>query len=121
MITCTLDGKTYFVDCITGRALREIGPALDMYGKIMSISGKLEKGEALPEDAPTIAEAMDVMVKWFCLMFKNQFTPDDVYDKYPADSIMHDIAVALLAVQSQATKALSEFPMRPAATENQAN
>ena len=45
MITCTLDGKTYFVDCITGRALREIGPALDMYGKIMSISGKLEKGE----------------------------------------------------------------------------
>ena len=43
------------------------------------------------------------------------FTPDDMYDYYPADRIMHDISTAILAVQTQATDVLSEFPTNPAA------
>jgi hypothetical protein len=63
---------------------------------------------------------MDVMVKWFCLLFNNQFSPDDMYDYYPADRIMHDISTAILAVQTQATDVLSEFPTNPAAEKTKA-
>ena len=58
---------------------------------------------------------MDTMIHWFCLLFKNQFTPDDMLDHYPADQLMHDIAFALMAVQTQTTSVLSEFPMKEVA------
>ena len=35
MITCTLNGKKYAVDFITGRALREMEPAAKMYSRIV--------------------------------------------------------------------------------------
>ena len=35
-------------------------------------------------------------------------------DNYPADQLMHDIAFALMAVQTQTTSVLSEFPMKAA-------
>ena len=54
--------------------------------------------------------SMDVMVRWFCLLFQNQFTPDEVYDGYPVDRLMHDIVLALMAVQTQTTQVLSDFP-----------
>ena len=57
---------------------------------------------------------MDVMIRWFCLLFGNQFGPDDVLDGYPVDRLMHDIALALMAVQTQTTKILSEFPTKAA-------
>ena len=56
------------------------------------------------------------MIRWFCLLFGNQFGPDDVLDGYPVDRLMHDIALALMAVQTQTTEILSEFPTK-AATE----
>ena len=59
---------------------------------------------------------MDVMIRWFCILFQNQFTPDDVLDNYPVDRLMHDIALALMAVQAQTTDVLSDFPTT-AATE----
>ena len=65
----------------------------------------------------SIAEAMDEMIKWFCILFGNQFTPDDVLDKYPVDRLMHDIALALMAVQTQTTNILNEFPTKAAKTE----
>ncbi|MGJ4850632.1 hypothetical protein ACH6CV_10310 [Bacillota bacterium Meth-B3] len=49
-------------------------------------------------------------MKWFCLVFGNQFSPDDVYDHYPVDRLTHDVVLALLAVQTQTTEVLSEFP-----------
>ena len=58
---------------------------------------------------------MDVMTKWFCLVFGNQFTPDELLDNYPVDRLMHDIALTLMAVQSQTTSILSEFPTKAAA------
>ena len=107
MITCTLNGKKYAVDYITGRALREMEPAAKMYGRIVSLSNAALKGE-LPEEAKelSIPEAMDEMIRWFCILFGNQFTPDDVLDYYPVDRLMHDIALALMAVQTQTTSIL---------------
>ena len=114
MITCTLNGKKYAVDYITGRALREMEPAAKMYGRIVSLSN----GE-LPEEAKelSIPEAMDEMIRWFCILFGNQFTPDDVLDYYPVDRLMHDIALALMAVQTQTTSILDEFPTKAAQAE----
>lgn len=118
MISCTLNGKKYAVDFVSGRALREMEPAAQMYGRIVAISNAALKGE-VPEDAKnlSIGEALDVMIRWFCLLFGNQFTPDDVLDYYPVDRMMHDIALALMAVQTQTTEILDEFPTKAAKTE----
>ena len=121
MISCTLNGKKYTVDFVSGRALREMEPAAQMYGRIVAISNAALKGE-VPEDAKnlSIGEALDVMIRWFCLLFGNQFTPDDVLDYYPVDRMMHDIALALMAVQTQTTEILDEFPTKAANTEEAA-
>ena len=118
VITCTLGEKKYHVDFITGRALREMEPAAKMYGRIVAISNAALKGEE-SEDAKnlTIGEAMDEMIKWFCILFNNQFTPEDVLDYYPVDRLMHDIALALMAVQTQTTEVLDSFPTIPVTKE----
>ena len=122
MITCKLNDKTYTVDFISGRALRELEPAAKMYSRIVAISNAAVKGEEIPDgDTVEIKEAMDVMIKWFCLMFGNQFTPDDVLDGYPVDRLMHDIALSIMAVQSQTTQILSEFPTKAAKDEMKAS
>ena len=118
MISCTLNGKKYTVDFVSGRALREMEPAAQMYGRIVAVSNAALKGE-VPEGAKnlSIGEALDVMIRWFCLLFGNQFSPDDVLDYYPVDRMMHDIALALMAVQTQTTEILEEFPTKAAKTE----
>ena len=111
MITCTLGDKKYSVDFVSGRALREIEPAMKMYTRISAISEAAVKGETIKNpDNLTIPDALDVMIRWFCLLFGNQFTPDDVLDNYPVDRLMHDIVIALFAVQAQTTDVLSTFP-----------
>ena len=86
-----------------------------MYAKIVHLSELAARGKEIPEDAKfTIADAMDVMIRWFCILFQNQFTPDDVLDNYPVDRLMHDIALALMAVQTQTTDVLSDFPTKAA-------
>ena len=115
MITCTLGKQKYTVDFVSGRALREMEPAAKMYARIVSLSNAAVKGETLPEgETLNIADAMDVMIRWFCILFGNQFTPDEVLDGYPVDRLMHDIAFALMAVQSQTTEILDEFPTKAA-------
>jgi hypothetical protein len=117
MITCTLGDKKYTIDFVSGRALRELEPAAQMYAKVVHIASLAAKGQDVPEDAKfTIADAMDTMICWFCLLFRNQFTPDDVLDGYPVDRLMHDIALALMAVQTQTTNVLSDFPTKAAET-----
>ena len=118
MISCTLNGKKYTVDFVSGRALREMEPAAQMYGRIVAVSNAALKGE-VPEGAKnlSIGEALDVMIRWFCLLFGNQFTSDDVLDYYPVDRMMHDIALALMAVQTQTTEILDEFPTKAAKME----
>jgi hypothetical protein len=124
MITCTLGEKRYSVDFISGRALREMGPAWEMYARLSAVAADAVAGKNAKAkesgDAPSVTAALDVLVKWFCLVFGNQFSPDDVYDHYPVDRLMHDIVLALLAVQTQTTEVLSEFPT-PAAQEGTAS
>ncbi len=118
MVTCTLNGKEYRIDFVAGRALREIEPAAKMYGKIMAISNAAVNGQDVSEaDQVTVADALDVMIRWFCLLFQNQFTPDELLDHYPVDRLMHDIAFALMAVQTQTTDILDTFPTTAAKTE----
>ena len=115
MITCTLRGKKYSIDFVSGRALRELEPAALMYAKVVRLSELAAKGQPISDDAKfTISEAMDTMIRWFCILFQNQFTPDDVLDNYPVDRLMHDIALALMAVQTQTTEILSQFPTKAA-------
>ena len=115
MVTCTLGEKKYSVDFVSGRALREMEPASKMYGKLVALSKAAVEGQDVSDEKLTIPEALDTMVKWFCILFGNQFTPDEMYDYYPADRLMHDIALALMAVQAQTTDVLSEFPTKGAA------
>ena len=118
MITCTLGDRKYTVDFVSGRALREMEPAAKMYSRIVALSNAAVKGEEIQaEQQLSIPEAMDEMIRWFCLLFGNQFTPDDVLDHYPVDRLMHDIALALMAVQTQTTGILNEFPTKAAKTE----
>ena len=122
MITCTLRDKKYSVDFISGRALREMEPAAQMYAKVVRLSELAVQGKEIAEDDKfTIADAMDVMIRWFCILFGNQFTVDDVLDHYPVDRLMHDVALALMAVQTQTTGILSDFPTKAATPQTEAN
>lgn len=115
MITCKLGKKEYSVDFVSARVLREMQPALDAYGQINAAIQAAAKGEAQPENQLGMAEAMDRMIKWFCVLFGGQFTPDMVLDLYPADRIMHDMLLAVMAVQTGTTEALGDFPTKAAA------
>lgn len=90
--------------------------------QIASVPDVAAKGQPVPEDAKfTIADAMDTMIQWFCLLFRNQFTPDEVLDGYPVDRLMHDVALALMAVQTQTTDVLSDFPTKAAKATTETN
>lgn len=66
MITCTLRDKKYSIDFVSGRALRELEPAAQMYAKVVRLSELAAKGQPIPDDAKfTISEAMDTMIRWF--------------------------------------------------------
>ncbi len=104
---------------MSGRALREMEPASKMYGKLVALSKAAVEGQDVSDEKLTIPEALDTMVKWFCILFGSQFSPDDVYDHYPADRLMHDIALAIMAVQTQTTEVLDSFPTKPVAQEAQ--
>ena len=117
MITSTLGDKKDSVDYISGRALREMGPAGKMYARLVKLAGDATDGKDVSDEKLTIPEALDVLVKWFCILFNNQFSPDDVYDHYPVDRLIHDIALAIMAVQTQTTEVLDAFPTMAATQE----
>jgi hypothetical protein len=56
MITCKLKDKTYTVDFISGRALREMEPAAKMYSRIVTIANAAAKGEDIPQDESEVQE-----------------------------------------------------------------
>lgn len=101
MLKVTLGDNTFSVDYVSALALREIGQP-------MAILKKLDGKEA-PED---FGKDLDVLVRWFCVLFRSQFTPDAVYENYPADRLLPDLALAVMAVQQQISSALSAFPTK---------
>jgi hypothetical protein len=96
-----------------------MGPAAKMHAHITGLAKSVLEGNAVTDET-SVEEAMDVLVRWFCILFGNQFSPDDVFDHYPVDRLIHDITFAMMAVQAQATAVLSEFPI-PAAQETKAS
>lgn len=118
MLKCTLGEKTYTIPFVKGRAFREIDTAMGAYTKMVTIAQKTEKGEPLTEEESklTVKELTDRLVEWFCLLFENQFTLDDVYDNYPADRLFTDIVSALLKVNQQLADTLEDFPTKAART-----
>ena len=117
MITCTLGEEKDNVELVAGTARREMEPASKMYGRLVRLSQDATEGKDVSQEQLTVTDALDTMVKWFCVLFNNQFTPDEMYDNYPADRLMHDIALALMAVQTQTTEVLDSFPTIPVVQE----
>lgn len=71
MITCTLGEKKYTVDFVSGRALREMEPASKMYGRLVRLSQDATEGKDVSQEQLTVTDALDTMVKWFCILFNN--------------------------------------------------
>ena len=92
---------------------------MEAYQKILK-AGEAVKTGVVPEEIENVKveEVYDALVKWFCLVFGNQFTPDDMYDHYPADKMVSDIVLAMLAVQAQTTEVLDSFPTTAAKDKN---
>lgn len=116
MVTCTLNGKEYHIDFVSGRALREIGDAQKAMESLMRAEKAISGGEQIDNAENFIESTVDSMVSWFCVLFNNQFTPQDVLDGYPADKLIHDIAYAIMAVSNQTASVLDKFPIQPEAT-----
>ena len=85
MITCTLGEKKYTVDFVSGRALREMEPASKMYGRLVRLSQDATEGKDVSQEQLTVTDALDTMVKWFCILFNNQrFEPgaqDEIWEE----------------------------------------
>lgn len=111
MVTCKLGEKSYAVDFVSGRALRELGPALDAHNKIVQAADSLRNGKMVEGlEGTNAADVYDAMIRWFCILFGGQFTPDEVYDNYPADRLIADVHFAMMAVMSGMANVLDAFP-----------
>jgi len=99
MFTVKLNDKVYKIEKVTARTLREVGSAQAVF----------KRWTENPESVD-MKKDMDALVNWFCTLCGNQFTPDEVYDNYPADRIITDIGLSLASVNAQATEVLKEFP-----------
>ena len=53
MISCTLGDKKYTVDFISGRALREMEPASNMYAKVIRLANDVTNGKEVSDEAGT--------------------------------------------------------------------
>ena len=99
MFKVELNGKTYKVEKVTAKALREISAAQAVF----------KRWQENP-DAADMKRDMDALVNWFCIFCGNQFTADEYYDHYPSDRCITDIGLAIAAVNAQATSVLESFP-----------
>ena len=84
MITCTLGEKKYTMDFVSGRALREMEPAAKTYGKLVRLSQDAVEGKDIAEEQMTVTDALDTMVKWFCILFMSDMEYSTFLDFSPA-------------------------------------
>ena len=126
MLQVTLGEKTYTVEYVSALALREIEKPMKILGAAdkprpvtSSVSASADtfpsRGRQDGESPGLIGADLDALVNWFCLMFGRQFTAEEVYEYYPADRLITDIALCVLAVQQRVSGALKAFPTIPAA------
>ena len=112
MFTVTLNQKTYQVDYVRAKALREMGGPLE-------IMRKMREEKYYPD-----GDALDTLVKWFCIFCGNQFSAEEMLEDYPADRLLIDIFSAVSHCQGGVTEVLSRFPTqaeaRPPQTDKEA-
>ena len=96
--------KQYQVPYINGRTLRNSDA-------VAALIEKARNGDAFMPDE------VDACCEWFCGLFQNQFTMDELLDGYDVDALMPDIFAAYMAVINSTTKVLTEFPIPPAANQ----
>ena len=103
MLNIVLGEKTYTVPYVSALALREIRKPI----LVLDAATKAEHPDTYEKD-------LDTLVDWFCLLFGRQFTREEIYASYPADRLMHDIILAVQAVQRGISEALRDFPTKAA-------
>ena len=101
MLQVKLGEKTYHVNYVSAIALRETGSLLP----ILNMRKRIAQGITFGQD-------LDQLIQWFCLLFNQQFSPEDVYAYYPADCLLRDIFLALMAVKNNVSCALVSFPTK---------
>ncbi len=94
-----LNKKTYRVDAVPVKVLRAMGPAQEVYQRLIEDPANIN-----------VEKDIDVLVQWFVLFCGNQFTADDVYDYYPGDRIITDVGLAMAALNTSVEKVLKKFP-----------
>lgn len=104
MYSIKLGDKEYRTEIIPTRALLEIDEARELYLKMAGMA------EDDPDAPTTFKAAVEAMVKWFVVFFGNQFTADDIYDHYPGDRIVGDVARAMSAALGDVNRELQAFP-----------
>ena len=62
MITCTLRDKKYSIDFVSGRALRELEPAAQMYAKVVRLSELAAKSFHPPPALATVSANLPMPV-----------------------------------------------------------
>jgi hypothetical protein len=96
--------KTYRVPYISGKSL--------MQSQVIErIVEEVRKGN---DPGMTDAELMEAC-EWFCTLFQNQFTAEELLEGHPSDHLRSDIFAAYMFVQNEMAKALKKFPMKPTA------
>ena len=73
--------------------------------------------EKSSQDETLSQEEIGDCLKWFCLIFGNKFTIDELLKGYQVDRLMMDIFSAYYAMQQHVMEALTEFPIQPTAME----
>jgi hypothetical protein len=105
-MTIELGKKKYTVDGVPVRALAEMDEAWDVYRKLVKAAAGQDAGDA------GFHQVVTPLAKWLVVLFKNQFTVDEVLDGYLADRFIADVGLMLQAVAGRATDALTAFPTK---------
>ena len=101
MFQVKLGEKVYRVDYVSASALYGIDHLMPVLNP--------KKGPLFPGE---FGRDLDKLVNWFCQLFNNQFSLEEVYANYPADCLLRDIFFALMAVRSNMSEALVSFPTK---------
>jgi hypothetical protein len=103
-MTIELGRKKFSIDGVPVRALAEMDEAWDMYGKLVKAAGGQDGTSA------SFRQVIESLARWIVILFKNQFTLDELMDNYPSDRFIIDAGVMLGQVAGRITEGVKAFP-----------
>lgn len=116
MFTVKLGEQMKTVPYVTALALREVKKPLEI---LKAMDDEVNAGNS--EGRVLEPGEMDVLVGWFSLFMQKAFSPEEIYEKYPADVLLRDIRIAAMSVQQHVSEALKGFPLRLATMQEHAS